>query len=307
MRMRQLAALLIGMIFWATAGSSSAAIPRLINFQGRLSDAAGTPLSGNYAITLKVWDDASGGSSCFSETQTVTVTSGLFNVNIGGATSGGISSSCTFSAPYFLALQVGTDAAMSPRLALTTVPYAFAAERLDGALPSAILARNVSTGNVNVTGTLGIGTTAPGQKLGVAGNVNGTGLCIGSTCKTAWPGGTVTSVSAGTGITLSTSPITTTGTISVNTSVMQARVTGTCTDAFRAINADGTVTCVTAPAVGVCTWNGRSYTAGAVCRNGSADGTYCTSGKYDHRRCTCQSDGSWSCTTVSCSGLVSSC
>ena len=39
------------------------------------------------------------------------------------------------------------------------------------------------------TGNVGIGTTSPTQKLDVTGYVRGSsGLCIGSDCRTAWPG-----------------------------------------------------------------------------------------------------------------------
>lgn len=45
------------------------------------------------------------------------------------------------------------------------------------------------------TGSVGIGTTSPTQKLDVAGYVKGTGLCIGTDCKTSWasviPSGTL--------------------------------------------------------------------------------------------------------------------
>lgn len=68
---------------------------------------------------------------------------------------------------------------------------------------------------------MGIGTQSPTQKLDVIGYIRGaTGLCIGSDCRTSWPsaggGGSVTSLSAGSGISLSPNPITTSGTISIN-------------------------------------------------------------------------------------------
>lgn len=74
-------------------------------------------------------------------------------------------------------------------------------------------------------------------------------FCISASCITAWPAvggsGTVTSLSAGTGITLSPNPIITTGTISVDTAVVQSRVSGTCAvgQAITAIAANGTMTC----------------------------------------------------------------
>jgi len=46
---------------------------------------------------------------------------------------------------------------------------------------------NGNLGLQTTSGNVGIGTTSPSQKLDVAGYVKGTGLCIGSDCKTAWP------------------------------------------------------------------------------------------------------------------------
>lgn len=85
------------------------------------------------------------------------------------------------------------------------------------------------------TGNVGIGTTGPDAKLHVIGSIcaelsdtdcapaltsgyiRGAGLCIGADCRTSWlSGGTVTSISAGTGITLSPNPIIATGTVSLN-------------------------------------------------------------------------------------------
>jgi hypothetical protein len=48
---------------------------------------------------------------------------------------------------------------------------------------------NAGGGNstlVVTNGNVGVGTTAPGQKLDVSGNVNASGLCLAGDCKTAW-------------------------------------------------------------------------------------------------------------------------
>lgn len=42
-------------------------------------------------------------------------------------------------------------------------------------------------GGATFGGNVGVGTVSPGQKLDVAGYIRGTGLCIGSDCRTAWP------------------------------------------------------------------------------------------------------------------------
>lgn len=65
-------------------------------------------------------------------------------------------------------------------------------------------------------GQVGIGTVSPTQKLDVAGNVKGSQLCIGNDCRGSWPSGGVTSVGTNNGLT--GGPITTTGTIGIDTS-----------------------------------------------------------------------------------------
>jgi hypothetical protein len=288
--LRTLLSVLACVAILGLGASANAAIPRLLNFQGRLTDAAGTPLSGTYGVTFRVWTASSGGSACFTENQTVAVNAGLFNVMVGGVTSGGISTACTFTAPYYLDLQVGTDEPMAPRLALTPAAYSFNADLLDGVDSTALAARDPGTGNLSVDGKLGIGTSSPAQRIDVAGNVKGTALCMGSTCKAAWPTGTVTSISAGTAIIASPNPITTTGTLSVDTSIMQSRVSGTCTGAIRVVNANGTVSCATVPGTGICYYKNKTFTAGAPCYLGSSG----TSPFYTYYYAICNSDGSWS-------------
>jgi trimeric autotransporter adhesin len=63
----------------------------------------------------------------------------------------------------------------------------------------------VNGGIVVNTGNVGIGTTNPGQKLEVVGNVSSSALCLGGTCNSTWPSGGVTSVFGRTGAVMAAS------------------------------------------------------------------------------------------------------
>jgi hypothetical protein len=290
MTTRKLAVALLTLATLAS-GSALAASPRLINFQGRLTDASGTPLAGQYAIVFKLWDAPNAGTSCYAETQTVSVNAGLFNATIGSVTP--ISTTCTFSATTYLELQVGADPAMTPRLSLSPAAYAFSADALDGVAAGLLQQKDPATGNVIVTGKLGIGA-APVEKLDVAGAVNGTELCIGTTCQTAFTYGTVTSLSAGAGITMTPNPITSTGSVAVNTAVIQSRVSTSCgSGAIQAIAANGSPTCTGAPPPKKCKWNNNVYSPGTKCRASSTTKT-CSIDNCGYTEASCGSDGSWS-------------
>lgn len=97
-------------------------------------------------------------------------------------------------------------------------------------------------------------------------------------------GGTVTSLTSGTGITLTPSPITTTGSIAVNTTTIQQRVTGSCAvgSSIRVINNDGTVTCQT----------DNAGPANAFVQGGNAFGATATLGTTDGRTLVLVANGS---------------
>ena len=100
-----------------------AQVPDKINYQGKLTNPGGQPINGPVSMVFKIYSGASGGSALYTETQTVTVANGIFNVAIGSVTPLAL----PFNIPYYLGITVGTDAEMTPREAVLTSPYAFQA------------------------------------------------------------------------------------------------------------------------------------------------------------------------------------
>jgi hypothetical protein len=111
-------------------------IPKTLNYQGYLADASGSALpDGNYNLTFRIYDVASGGSALWTEAQLLSLSSGVFNSILGKITP----LSLNFDKTYWLGIQVGADPEMSPRIELTSVAYSFSsmnAETLDGVAAS---------------------------------------------------------------------------------------------------------------------------------------------------------------------------
>jgi len=109
---------------------ANAAIPHLISYQGRLTDAQGTPITGSRAITFRIYDAAAGGNLLWSETHSsATIADGVFEVLLGSVSSLNL----PFDKQYYLAIQVGSDPEMTPRQQLASVGYAYKAEEAESA------------------------------------------------------------------------------------------------------------------------------------------------------------------------------
>lgn len=128
--------------------SLSWANTELINVQGKLTDNAGNPLSGNYGITFRMYANLTDPttSAIWTEIKSVTVSTGLFNVTLGTTTS---FDTTPFNASYYLGMQVAGDSnELSPRQLLGASAYALG-----------------SLGNFDVKNTLTVSTITVTNRL----------------------------------------------------------------------------------------------------------------------------------------------
>lgn len=103
-------------------------VPQQISYQGLLNDDQGDPVSdNNYAMVFSIYDTQDGATAMWSEQQTVTVTNGIYNVQIGQDPVHNPFPASMFDDQRWLGVAVGTDAEMTPRQPLTSVPYAIQA------------------------------------------------------------------------------------------------------------------------------------------------------------------------------------
>ena len=206
-RSAALLALATALSLTAVATAQTSAVPSGLSYQGKVSNAngtlvgAGTPV--NRLVIFRVWSHATNSTLTdlvFSEQQTVTISEGEFSVILGQgvAVSGTplgysestkgtptvlISSPTTFGgATRYLGVTVddgsaAADPEASPRQQLVTSAYAFRAKYAE-----TVGANGANTLTALDNGNVGIGNTAPSEKLHVTGNalVSGTGSFTGA-------------------------------------------------------------------------------------------------------------------------------
>ena len=125
--------------------------PRLINYQGYLTDSLGIPITNTLHINFRIYDSETDGTAIWQETQTVTVKGGLFSVLLGSvnhfpedifdgycpsssttstitssSSGGGGGSSCGCVSERWLSIEVASDGEMSPRQRIVPAPYSIA-------------------------------------------------------------------------------------------------------------------------------------------------------------------------------------
>ncbi|MCB9821307.1 hypothetical protein H6798_02115 [Candidatus Nomurabacteria bacterium] len=195
-------------------GSAQAAPSSQLNFQARLQSNTGALIpDGNYHVEFKIYDSLASGASAqgvcsldsstddclWLETRTganvIAVQNGYLTANLGSVTAFG--SGIDWSQQLYLSINIGGnggspswDGEMSPRLQITSVPYAFAAGTAENVKSTDVDSAdsadvNISTGDSTTSGTTGdiivdtgVGATANG---GITlGGVNASSVSIGN-------------------------------------------------------------------------------------------------------------------------------
>ena len=205
------------------ASAQAQGTPGTISFVARLAD-AGNPVTGSHDLQLAMFDASTGGTAVWTENRTgVQIPDdGLLYLDLGSVT--------PLDANVFSGgtkyLEVTIDGQLTtPRIVIESTPYAIRSSEASHSIDSDTLGTHPSSFfQTRVSNACNSGSAI--AAIDATGSV---------TCQA------VPTYTAGTGILL------TGGQFSVDTSAIQARVTGVCaTGAIETINANGTVTCLTA-------------------------------------------------------------
>jgi site-specific recombinase XerD len=173
---------------------------RQLSFQGRLEDAAGTPITTATDVTFKLWDDATVGSQLYSTgvCSLTPDTDGVFSTQIGSDCGAAIASSVfTENASVWLEVTVEAET-LTPRQPIASVAYALNSETIQGFPISATVSaiRNTVV-PMNQWGEIIVGEQSP-RLTGVSGTFQISAPAL-SFVTTAGSNGNITLAPDGTG------------------------------------------------------------------------------------------------------------
>lgn len=114
---------------------TTGAIAQTISIQGVLRDENKRAMDdGAYEITFKIYDVAEEGTALWSDTYgSLQITNGVFQANLGENNS---ISTLPFNETYYVGVKVENNKEMSPRIEMTTFPYAMAVRGETNTFPS---------------------------------------------------------------------------------------------------------------------------------------------------------------------------
>jgi hypothetical protein len=117
--------------------STALAVPPALQYQGRLTDAAGEPLNSAVTVTFSLYGEESEGEPLWSQVwENLTLDNGRFNVILGGEDApftDELLEHMNGGGELWLGIKVGNDEEMVPRQAIASVAYALVAGQVENA------------------------------------------------------------------------------------------------------------------------------------------------------------------------------
>lgn len=178
--------------------ASHAEIPRIINYQGCLVDSLGNPVpDGTYNLIFAIYADSTGGSPLWSNAgyslpPPVEVENGLFTYYLGSSVP--LSPSVFSDSSRWLGITISgeEDIEMTPRIKLTSVPYAYRALYADNATSGGWTQGSGTVYLTNPSDNVGIGVTSPSEPLVIGADLgyfaSGNMLVVGDSDPAGWAG-----------------------------------------------------------------------------------------------------------------------
>jgi hypothetical protein len=126
----------------ALSAITMAQVPRLLSYQGVLTDSLDNPRpDGAYAFTFRLYTAAGGGSAIWTESKSLTTKHGLFSTMLGDQTA---LTSVPFDRAYWLSIQVAPDPEPPSRIQIGASGYSISSINAD----TAGIARTVADNSV---------------------------------------------------------------------------------------------------------------------------------------------------------------
>ena len=120
-------------------------MPHKLNYQGFLTNPGGTPINASLSMAFKLYTVPTGGVALYTETQTVSVNGGVFDVVVGSVTPLNLA----FDVPYYLGVTAGVvDPEMTPRQLVTASPYSLRSANADALALAATVAGSQIAGSI---------------------------------------------------------------------------------------------------------------------------------------------------------------